>query len=145
MGRKTMSGKPVFGPEKPPEEKNSSKFSNNSSLKKLALYIHSDEFCLIGYMKLIEEEIQKAGGVEQFLKNNKEFAPELKKIAQRSGNKVAKWTPVEFPELGLTEKDLKKSYKNQLKIYDEIIPSNNDNSSEKESSIIGEGGNDQVE
>ena len=93
----------------------------------------------------MEKEIQKAGGVKQFLENNKEFAPALKKIAQRSGNEVAKWAPKEFPELGLTEKDLKESYQNQLKIYDKIISSNNDNSSEKESSIIGEGGNDQVE
>ena len=144
MGRKIDDDKPVFGPERPPKKTNSSNL-NNSSLKKLALYISKDTFCLKGFMKLMEKEIQKAGGVKQFLENNKEFAPALKKIAQRSGNEVAKWAPKEFPELGLTEKDLKESYKNQLKIYDKIISSNNDNSSEKESSIIGEGGNDQVE
>ena len=145
MGRKTTHGKPVFETEKPTKKEISSKISNNSLLKKLALYINSDKFCLIGYMKLIEEEIQKAGGAEQFLKNNKEFAPEFKKIAQQSGNKVAKWAPKEFPELELKEEDLKKSYENQLKIYDEIISSNNENSSEKESPIIGEGENYQAE
>lgn len=145
MGRKIDTDKTVvFGPERPPKKTNSSNL-NNSSLKKLALYINSDEFCLEGYMKLIEKEIQKAGGVKQFLENNKEFAPELKKIAQRSGKKVAKWAPKEFPELELKEEDLKKSYKEQIKIYNEIISSNNDNSSEKESPIIGEGGNDQAE
>ena len=58
---------------------------------------------------------------------------------------MAKWAPVEFPELGLTKKDLKESYKNQLKIYGEIIPSNNENSSGKGSPIIGKDRNDQSE
>ena len=95
-------------------------------------------------MKLIAEEINKSGGVKQFLENNKEFAPEFKKIVQLNGNKVAKLTPKKFPKLGLKEEELKESYKQQLKIYDEIISSNKENYSEEKLSIIGEGGNDQA-
>ena len=42
MGRKTIDGKPVFGPEEPPKKEINSKFSNNSSLKKLVQYIYSN-------------------------------------------------------------------------------------------------------
>ena len=97
-------------------------------------------------MKLIAEAIKKAVaiGVKQFLENNKEFAPGLK-IAQQSKNRVAKWAPKEFLNIELTEKDLKKSYKNQLKIYDEIISLNSENFFEEELPIIGEVINDQPE
>lgn len=116
---------------------------NDSFFEKLTKYINSDEFTLAGYMKLLANEIHKSGGMKQFLQDHKEFAPELRKIALQSGDKVSKWAPQNFPELGLTEKKLKTSYKEQIEIYDEIISTKKENDHEEESPVIGEGVNDQ--
>ncbi len=132
MGRKTIDGKPVFGPERPPKKEE----NNSKNLK---------NFLVEDWLPLIQKEVEKAGGIKEFLEKFKNLAPQLRKIALENGNKVTKWAPKAFPELELKEEDLNKSYQNQLKIYDEIISSNKENYSDEDSPILGEDGNDQSE
>ena len=126
-----INGKPVFGPERPPKKTK----NNPNTLKK---------FLIEDWFPSIKRMVEKAGGVKEFLEKYKELAPEFKKIAEKRGDKVAEWGPKVFPELGLKKEDIKKSYKNQIKIYDDIISSNKENI-ENDTELVGKDGNNQSE
>lgn len=58
--------------------------------------------------------------MEGFLKANKHLAPQFKEILLKSRDNVIKSAPETFPELGVTQEELKESYEKQLEIINII-------------------------
>ena len=98
------------------------------------------DFFLNQWLPEIEKQVKKAGSIEKFIKTNEHLAPQLKEISLNSGNNMTKSAPKTFPELGITQKQLEKSYEKQLKILNSIItqPLSEEKLSEDDTPIMGE-------
>lgn len=98
------------------------------------------DFFLKEYLPEIERQVKKAGGMEGFLKANKHLAPQFKEISLKSRDNITKSAPETFPELGITQEELEKSYEKQLKILDSVItpPLSEEKLSEDDTHIMGE-------
>lgn len=103
------------------------------------------DFFLKIWLPKIETQIKKAGGLEKFIEANKHLAPQLKEIALKNKENIKKATPETFTELGFTQQELKKTYTKQIKILDNVITPNEENSTGHESNIMGENGIDKSE
>jgi hypothetical protein len=127
--KKYIDGKPVFGPQLPPKVKKESAQEKGSQKK--FLNFTPKEFKRI--LPLVEKMISEAGGIENFLKKNKEFAVEWKEIAENQKSKVAKWASMYFPEM--KEDEILNSYKKQIKIYDQLIEEDKKLTQKKEAGV----------
>lgn len=98
------------------------------------------DFFLNQWLPQLEKQVKKAGSIEKFIKANEHLAPQLKEISLKSGNNIAKSAPETFPELGITQEELKEAYEKQLKILDSVItpPLSEEKLSEDDTHIMGE-------
>lgn len=96
------------------------------------------DYFLNEFLPNIESQVREAGGIEGFLKVNKHLAHQFKEISLKSRDNITKSVPETFPELGITQEELKESYEKQLEILDTLITPPEQKLTEDGINIMGE-------